>query len=371
MVVPCLQYNIQVSWVMCHASSRSSAQIYGTPFRHAPLHLAVLDDDHNGTVGQVVIASRACRVTEVLGDNRQHQSTTSCADNALCSFRVIVENMVLCVGKYIMIVPSKKEGKKHVLRLTGLGSRLVLEIPVIQACEVPNNAISYSNVSMSMLNKVDFVVNADLNVSRGASSLREVHVELTKCREAVSSSTCEYFQTWRFKDKLCSEWNDPSKPWSEMLRCIEPRPDCPIKEGVYRIRNGTMDLKVLQALPIPLEGSVWMPVLSFSLCHDLHFPRKHGHGLEGQGRPATSPGLSCPQIMSQGTALHHPSPLFPTMPPRVNLSHPSRAVSVLSTFGSNHPAQIRSPQMGQAMAITRSGFKSYFPLRGRVDSGSR
>ncbi|XP_026274714.2 uncharacterized protein LOC127751591 isoform X2 [Frankliniella occidentalis] len=155
------------------------------------------------------------------------------------------------------VVSASRKSPVHMLRLSGLGSRLVVEIPEIHSCEVANNAITFANVHMGMLNKVDFVVDADLNVSRAASSLREVVVELHKCRDAVSANTCEYFQTWRFKDRLCAEWNDPTKPWNSVLGSIEPRLDCPIKQGEYHIRNGSLDLRALQGLPIPLEGSVW------------------------------------------------------------------------------------------------------------------
>ncbi|KAK3915126.1 F-box protein KIB4 [Frankliniella fusca] len=107
---------------------------------------------------------------------------------------------------------------------------------------------------------------------------RKLLIRLTKCREMVSSNTCELFQNWRFDQKPCEGMTNPAAPWHSTWLNFDPRPTCPFKPGTYHMRNLTLGASVVDKLPLPWEGNVWLirfGVLDtktrFHLCTDTEF----------------------------------------------------------------------------------------------------
>ncbi|KAE8744345.1 hypothetical protein FOCC_FOCC009068 [Frankliniella occidentalis] len=138
-------------------------------------------------------------------------------------------------------------------------TRLVVEMPVMVGCpNVPDNSIRFNNMSVALAGKNDFVLNGEYDILREAKDIAEVVIGFTKCREHQSANTCENFQTWRFNKGVCHLMYQPNTMWSKFHDYVTPRPTCPSKAGKYLIRNATLDMKAMQALPLPLEGNVWI-----------------------------------------------------------------------------------------------------------------
>ncbi|XP_026274962.1 uncharacterized protein LOC113204131 isoform X2 [Frankliniella occidentalis] len=142
-------------------------------------------------------------------------------------------------------------------------SHLVVEVSKAASCDVPGNSLKFFNIQTGMVSKVDFSISADFNVTRPSRYIDSILFQLTKCRESVSSNTCELFQTWRFENNPCKGFNDPTALWAFTLNMIKPRPNCPFKEGTYRMRNVTIDTSVVDKLPLPWEGNVWLVRMGF------------------------------------------------------------------------------------------------------------
>ncbi|KAE8746692.1 hypothetical protein FOCC_FOCC006555 [Frankliniella occidentalis] len=112
-----------------------------------------------------------------------------------------------------------------------------------------------------------------------------IRVEMTRCRDVVSSNTCEKYGNWRLQTEPCKVWMDPVAPWGGLIKGIEEDYRCPTKsvrrcaklriyarKGTYHIRNAVLDMKSLQALNLPLEGAVWQTKAFFlEPSGDLHY----------------------------------------------------------------------------------------------------
>ncbi|XP_034235549.1 uncharacterized protein LOC117641892 [Thrips palmi] len=148
--------------------------------------------------------------------------------------------------------------RKRPSRPSFLSSRLVAEIPFLRECQdVPTNSIKYFNMTTRLVGKADFFLNGAYEISRLAKDLSEIVIILTKCKEIVSANTCEHFQTWRFKKNICQNIFFGNQIWAKFNENIIPTPKCPAAPGTYQIRNATIDINVLQTLPMPLEGHVY------------------------------------------------------------------------------------------------------------------
>ncbi|XP_052131324.1 uncharacterized protein LOC127751592 isoform X2 [Frankliniella occidentalis] len=153
-------------------------------------------------------------------------------------------------------------------------SHLVIEVSGVTGCDVPGNAIRYFNVQTGMVSKVDFSITLEFNITRSARGIDS----LTKCREVVSSNTCELFHTWRFENNPCKGFYDPTALWACPLNEMKPRPSCPFKTGTYGFQNLTIGTSLIDKLPLPWEGNVWIVRLGlletktlFHMCTDLEW----------------------------------------------------------------------------------------------------
>lgn len=71
----------------------------------------------------------------------------------------------------------------------------------------------------------------------------QIQIVLTKCKDHVSTNTCENFQTWRFNKNVCQFFFN-NKMWSKFQDNVSPRPDCP------SVPVGSLDVwKFLSLLP--------------------------------------------------------------------------------------------------------------------------
>ncbi|XP_034236949.1 uncharacterized protein LOC117642647 [Thrips palmi] len=83
-------------------------------------------------------------------------------------------------------------------------------------------------------------------------------VVLSKCREAVSSNTCEYFATWPFRGNLCGMVRAKGMMWSSFMRAFQPDLECPISKGLYKVENATIDVSLGETIAhIDIAGNVW------------------------------------------------------------------------------------------------------------------
>lgn len=62
----------------------------------------------------------------------------------------------------------------------------------------------------------------------------QMKVVLHKCREAVTSNTCEYFATWPFTAAICSMISAKGMMWSGFLNSFHPDFKCPINKVGYK-----------------------------------------------------------------------------------------------------------------------------------------
>ncbi|XP_026273957.1 uncharacterized protein LOC113203458 [Frankliniella occidentalis] len=170
-------------------------------------------------------------------------------------------DMLLCINLALLLFLamhpvcwSKRPSRPRVLQT----SRLVVEYPKLEACRnEPSNAIQYFNFQTRMISKTETSMNVDFNVTRSVQNVDTIMFQLTKCRESVSSNSCERFQNWRFENNPCKGWEDPNAIWSPALTNVKPRLSCPFKEGTYHVRNITTS-PLLAKLPLPWEGNVWL-----------------------------------------------------------------------------------------------------------------
>lgn len=153
-----------------------------------------------------------------------------------------------------LLAPKKRPGKAP----PG-ATRLTLEMPVMREClDVPGNALRFRDMAVGMVGKADFVLNGVFDITRSAAGTDQIVVMLTKCRDHVSANTCEHFQTWRFQKGVCRIMFGDGSIGASFQKYVSPRPACPAVKGTYTIRNATVDMKLLQTLPLPLEGNVWL-----------------------------------------------------------------------------------------------------------------
>ncbi|XP_052128101.1 uncharacterized protein LOC127750442 [Frankliniella occidentalis] len=136
---------------------------------------------------------------------------------------------------------------------------LVAEILNLKECQgVPDNAMTFFGPnSSSMRGRGNYTFNASFNITRTVKRISEIRVEMTRCRDVVSSNTCEHFGNWRFQSDPCKVWMDPVAPWGGLVKSIVEDYTCPTRVGTYHMRDAVLDMKVLQALHLPLEGAVW------------------------------------------------------------------------------------------------------------------
>ncbi|XP_034252303.1 uncharacterized protein LOC117651873 [Thrips palmi] len=144
-------------------------------------------------------------------------------------------------------------------------SRLVAEVPVLQACSgVRGNACVFeAPIARSIHGRGNYTFSGAFNITRSAQHIAEILLDFTRCRDVVSSNTCEHFHTWRLHRNACRTWMDPEAPWASLVKAFSSSYQCPTKEGTYRMKDATLDTKGLSLLNLPLEGAVWQTTITF------------------------------------------------------------------------------------------------------------
>ncbi|KAJ1531402.1 hypothetical protein ONE63_000083 [Megalurothrips usitatus] len=108
---------------------------------------------------------------------------------------------------------------------------LVAEIPSMQGCpDVAGNAVVFLGpATNAMRGRGNYTFSAAFNVTRTVHRVAEIRMDITRCREVVSSNTCEHFHSWRLQRNACRAWMDTSAPWAELLKAIPEDYDCPTR----------------------------------------------------------------------------------------------------------------------------------------------
>ncbi|XP_052132676.1 uncharacterized protein LOC113204013 isoform X1 [Frankliniella occidentalis] len=188
-------------------------------------------------------------------------------------------DMLLCTLALLVLLSmhpvcwSKRPGRRPGLLHA---SHLIFEVSKVSHCDVPGNAIRILKVHTGMANKVDFSLDVEFNITRSVRAIDSFLIQITKCRELVSSNTCEIFHTWRFENNPCKGFNDPLALWACPVNAMKPRPDCPFKKGTYAVQNLTLGSEFMGNWPFPYEGNVWRVRLGlletktlFHMCTDI------------------------------------------------------------------------------------------------------
>ncbi|KAJ1523196.1 hypothetical protein ONE63_001083 [Megalurothrips usitatus] len=121
---------------------------------------------------------------------------------------------------------------------------------------VDNAMYIYPNFTQTRRPNGEYLVSASFNVSRPSETVTKAIVQLDYCTQHVGK-TCEHFQTWRFGRESCSIWQSKNTMWSGFIDAIKPHYSCPFKAGHYVANNGSLDGRMLNLFPFPLEDKEW------------------------------------------------------------------------------------------------------------------
>ncbi|KAK3925372.1 Rho-GTPase-activating protein 8 [Frankliniella fusca] len=97
------------------------------------------------------------------------------------------------------------------------------------------------------------------NVTRRAWLWNSLVVSMHRCRESVSSNTCEYFATWRWDVGVCALVLSKTQFWSGLVQSVRPPAACPFEKGLYTMENVSMDYETASKLiSLRMEGNIWL-----------------------------------------------------------------------------------------------------------------
>lgn len=123
-----------------------------------------------------------------------------------------------------------------------------------ESCPEYNNSIvKYENTLLSEPEKSKFYFSADVQVLQNIQGQIEAHIESSRCN--IDRSNCQNHDKVTIKD-FCSILHDQSAPWTPLIDKVIPRPNCPIKQGIYKVTNGSFDTSFLS--PLPIHGYRWV-----------------------------------------------------------------------------------------------------------------
>ncbi|XP_037034117.1 uncharacterized protein LOC119072897 [Bradysia coprophila] len=120
--------------------------------------------------------------------------------------------------------------------------------------------------------KYEFHLDADLRILADVTNPIQFHIKYSKCTLENEGNNCDDHETAKF-DNICDVLADRNAPWSELLKLIKPRLMCPIRKGLYTIRNGSLDLSMFSRLPI--DGYRYVTTLSL-----YETPKGDSHHLQ-------------------------------------------------------------------------------------------
>ncbi|XP_034242336.1 uncharacterized protein LOC117645897 [Thrips palmi] len=140
---------------------------------------------------------------------------------------------------------------------------LVPRVLYMEHCKDHEHALLMSNYSSLVDSRGVVYLNAVMEFQRTAKALTKMKVVLHKCRDAVSSNTCEYFATWPFTANICSMLTAKGMMWSGFTSAFHPTFKCPVAKGIYHLQNGTVDVSLGEAMShINIAGNVWTAEVS-------------------------------------------------------------------------------------------------------------
>ncbi|XP_034246561.1 uncharacterized protein LOC117648256 [Thrips palmi] len=142
------------------------------------------------------------------------------------------------------------------------GSRRTILVPRVLYMEHCKDKRQHSLIVHNYSSLVDgrgvVYLNAAMEFQRTAKALTTMKVVLHRCREAVSSNTCEYFVTWPFTAAICNMITTKGMMWSGFMSAFRPDFKCPITKGLYLLENATVDVSLGEAMShINIAGNVW------------------------------------------------------------------------------------------------------------------
>ncbi|KAK3918113.1 Katanin p60 ATPase-containing subunit A1 [Frankliniella fusca] len=175
--------------------------------------------------------------------------------------------------------PAKKQQSKA-------GSHLVTRLLSLDKCRDRAHAVGNMTSVLRQIGEGMVSVDVDMTVTKTAQTFSKFDMTLIKCRDAVSSNSCEYYQTWSYDLGVCAVMAAKGMPWSHSMSKMQPPFKCPFLKGDYHTRNATAELDALMHIPIQWEGNIWRTKVALfnenkalHLCWvaDLEFPRVKNH----------------------------------------------------------------------------------------------
>ncbi|XP_034249946.1 uncharacterized protein LOC117650547 isoform X2 [Thrips palmi] len=165
----------------------------------------------------------------------------------------------LVLGLAVVAVTAQKKPKPKPL-LSLYRSKLVPKMYNLETCADKANSFRIANLSVGLGRFGGEVYDLDLHVLRTAQQISQVKLAVQRCTGAVSPAMCEKFNTWIFTNSICDMMVAKHMAWSPMMQFINPPFKCPMEAGVYAIRNGSMDLDLVdKALPgNSLDKFIWL-----------------------------------------------------------------------------------------------------------------
>nr|XP_022900808.1 uncharacterized protein LOC111413903 [Onthophagus taurus]XP_022900809.1 uncharacterized protein LOC111413904 [Onthophagus taurus] len=130
----------------------------------------------------------------------------------------------------------------------------VVKLDKLQNCQkYPNAPIKFTENHLQKQKKI-YVLSTKIVVKQTIPADLKVDLTLTRCNTKDSPDTCENYQKITIK-KMCDLIPAKNKPWTPFMDIMTPQMSCPIKKGIYIVKNATFDGDAFSTLPI--DGYYW------------------------------------------------------------------------------------------------------------------
>ncbi|XP_026290377.1 uncharacterized protein LOC113215036 [Frankliniella occidentalis] len=145
--------------------------------------------------------------------------------------------------------------------------KLHVDLHYVRTC--PEHPIMSCPATNYFLNKDgELMYNATCVVSKNVKDITEATFKLTRCRDAVSSNTCEYYKTFQWSIGICELLKINSLPLGQMWSKWSPPMYCPISAGNYTMTNVKINIQDAGKL-IDLPGYVWIGTATMRAGNEL------------------------------------------------------------------------------------------------------
>ncbi|XP_052128963.1 uncharacterized protein LOC113215853 isoform X2 [Frankliniella occidentalis] len=182
---------------------------------------------------------------------------------SFCMISRLLKALLLPVC-FLLLSDARLSGQRR----TGGARKTVLSPRILRLEHCPGSGTKHFVYFHNYTSVVDergiVYLSVVMEFFKTAKSLSMMKVKLHKCREAVTSNTCEYFATWPFSTAICSFITMKGFMWSKFLRAISPEFKCPLLPMNYTLTNGTLDLSLGETMAhINIAGNVWDTEVEF------------------------------------------------------------------------------------------------------------